>query len=352
MEEVLNQKYYYNTIREWLIAFTIIFLTIIVAKIITWFSNKILKRATAKTKSNLDDILIDMLEEPIVFALSLIGIWIALEQLHFPVSFKEFINKSYHFLITLNITWLIARTLDAIMKEYVLPLVEKSENNLDDQILPIARKGIRLLIWTLGIIVALNNAGYNVGALIAGLGIGGLAFAMAAKDTLSNFFGGLTILTDKPFKIGDRININGYDGFITDIGIRSSRLKTLEGRIVTIPNAKFTDNFIENISSEPSRKVTLNLGLTYDTPPEKIEKAIALLKDVIKNNSSVEQDNNPIGFTSFGDFSLGILYIYYIIPGENILETQTAINLEILKQFNAEKLEFAFPTQTIHTVKA
>ena len=136
---------------------------------------------------------------------------------------------------------------------------------MDDQLLPVVRKGLRATIWILGILVALNNAGYNVGALLAGLGIGGLALAMAAKDTVANIFGGVTIFTDKPFKINERIKLGGFDGTITEIGIRSTRLKTLEGRVVTIPNAKFTGGMVENVSMEPSRKVVLNLGLVYDT---------------------------------------------------------------------------------------
>jgi MscS family membrane protein len=255
----------------------------------------------------------------------------------------------YHILIAINVTWLIARLIDAVIGEYIVPLAEKTESSLDDQIIPVVRKGMRSVIWILGIIVALNNAGYDVGALIAGLGIGGLALAMAAKDSVANIFGGIMIFTDKPFKVGDRIKINGFDGSITEVGIRTSRMRTLEGRLVTIPNSQFTGDMVENVSAEPTRKVVLNLGLTYNTNANQMEQGIDLLKEIANKNEAVNNDY-LVAFNAFGDFSLGLIFIYYINKGSDILNTQTAINLEILKQFKENDLEMAFPTQTIYNI--
>jgi len=276
---------------------------------------------------------------------------LAFEQLSFNDWLDDWLKKAMHVAFTINFTWLIARTVDTLIREYLTPLVTGSENQLDDQLLPLARKGIRTIIWTLGIVLALNNAGYNVGALLAGLGIGGIALAMAAKDTVANMFGGLTIFVDKPFTIKDRIKIGGYDGIVEEIGIRSSRIRTLQGRLVTIPNHKFTDSFVENVTSEPSRKVSMNIGLTYDTPPEKMERAIQILKKIQESDPGLE-DKIWLVFDSFGDFSLGINFVYYISPGQDKTEVQTRINLNILKRFNDEGLEFAFPTQTIFTVQS
>ena len=184
--------------------------------------------------------------------------------------------------------------------------------------------------------------------LLAALGIGGLVFALAAQDSVANLFGGFTIFMDKPFKLRDRIKISGYDGTIKEVGIRSTRLVTLEGRTVTLPNKEFTGSPVENVSSEPTRKVVLNLGLTYDTDDKKIEQAMAILQKIVDNNEGIEEPPK-IAFNQFGDFALNILFIYYIKKGADILGTQTAINLEILKQFNKSKLEFAFPSQTIFT---
>ena len=347
MTEFLEKTFYHNTIMQWAISFAIVFGAVVIAKILYWLSKNVLKKLTAKTKTKLDDLLIDKLEEPIVLAIVLTGLTIAFNRLNFPDALHDWGNKVLHITYTLNITWLIARVVDALIVEYVVPLTEKTENDLDDQLMPILRKGLRAIIWSLGIILALNNAGYDVGALLAGLGIGGLALAMAAKDTVSNFFGGIMIFTDKPFKIGDRIKIGGFDGTIVEIGLRSTRLKTLDGRIVTIPNSKFPEGMVENVSSEPWRKVTLKLGLVYDTTPGQIEQAMAILKEIAAANPNLEE-NVIIGFNEFGDFALGITFIYYIKKGSDIMQTQTDINLAILKRFNAEGLEMAFPTQTIY----
>ena len=349
MSDFLSKTFYHNTLQQWAISLLIILAAVIVARAAYWVFGKVFKKAASKTKSKLDDLIIDMIEEPVVFAITVLGIFIGMERLSFPHGFENFLNKIYHVLIAVNVTWLIARTVDALIREYVAPWVDKSEGDLDDQLLPVVRKGLRFVIWSLGLIVALNNAGYDVGALIAGLGLGGLAFAMAAKDTVSNFFGGITVFADKPFKLGDRIKIDGYDGTILEIGIRSTRLKTLEGRIVTIPNLKFTDSYIENVTAEPTRKVVLNLGLTYDTTPENVQLAIEILKEINANHQSTEGDA-LISFNSWGDFNLGIFFAYYIKKEGDILQTQTDMNLEILKRFNEKGLEFAFPTQTLYNI--
>lgn len=165
------------------------------------------------------------------------------------------------------------------------------------------------------VVIGLNNAGYDVAALLAGLGIGGLAMAMAAKDTVANIFGGFTIFTDQPFRVGDRIKAAGYDGEVQEIGVRSTRLKTLEGRIVTIPNSQIADSPVENVSCEPSRKVTLNLGLTYDTTPEGMAKAMVILDEINAEHPNTE-DNAKVFFNAFGDFAMNIQYIYYITKSQ------------------------------------
>ena len=348
MKEFFDKEFYGNNISQWAISLAIILGVIIISKLLYLIVGRIVKAATKKTKTKLDDLLVDMLEEPIIVGLAIAGIWFAVARLDFTEGVMGGLNKAFYFAIAVDITWLIARTVDALIKEYVVPLADKSESDLDDHLIPIVQKALKTIIWSLGIIVSLNNMGFDVGALIAGLGIGGLALAMAAKDTVSNIFGGVSVFVDKPFKLNERIKIDDYDGTIVDIGLRSTRLKTLEGRIVTIPNHKFTDGYVENVSMEPSRKVVLNLGLTYDTTGEQMQDAMTTLKQITSESKLIE-DGALISFNAFGDFALGILLIYYIKKDSDILDTQTAINIEILNKFNAKKLEFAFPTQTIYT---
>jgi MscS family membrane protein len=346
--DFLQRTYYGNTVLDWLIALAIIVGAFVVGKALYWIFGNVVKQFTKKTKTRLDDIIIDMIEEPIVFIVTIGGVWYGLTRLELHETVDRWLGNVIQFLIILTIAWLITRLLDSFYKEYVVPLVSKTETDLDDQLLPIVQKGTKLTVWSLGIIVALNNAGYDVGALIAGLGIGGLALAMAARDTVSNVFGGLTIFADRPFKLNDRIQIAGYDGFIRDIGVRSTRLETLDGRVVTIPNSKFSDTPVENVSLEPSRKVVSNLGLTYDTPPEKMKRAMEILQEIIAQNDATE-DKVLVSFNAFGDSAMNILFIYYIKSGADILGAQTDINMEVLSRFTAAGLDFAFPTQTIYT---
>ncbi len=347
MKEFLSQSFYGNTVQNWLISFGILLGAIIVAKIIYWVIGKYVKRITEKTASKLDDLLIDKLEEPIVYAIGILGFYWGFQRLTFGAGVDGFFRHMFTFIFTLNITWLVVRTVDALVEEYIVPLVEKSESDLDDQLMPLIRKLFKAILWSMGIIIGLNNAGFDVAALIAGLGIGGLALALAAQDTVKNIFGGIMVYLDKPFKITDRIVISGHDGVVEEVGIRSTRIRTLEGRQITIPNAQFSESPIENISREPSRKIVLNLGLTYETSPEGMEKAMQMLKEIAEAHPSTEEDI-LVSFNNWGDFALGILFIYYIKAGEDILQTQTDINITILKRFNAEGLEFAYPTQTIY----
>ncbi len=351
MNDFFSRPFYNNTVGEWAIALAIIVASIIIAKIVFFIISKVVKKFTKRSKSKLDDIIVDMIEEPIVFAIIIAGIWYGINFLNLTDWWVIFIGKVYYILIIFNVAWMINRLFDALVNEYLEPLIESSDSDLDDQLLPIARKGIKVTVWIIAIVVGLNNAGYDIGALIAGLGIGGLALAMAAKDSVANLFGGFTIFTDKPFTIHDRIKADGYDGTVEEIGIRSTRLKTLEGRMVTIPNALFASDSIENISSETRRKMSLDLGLTYDTTPESMQLAMDILQEIAKNNKSVDPQGVVTAFTEFGDSAMVIRFIYYIISGEDIFFFISAINMEILKKFTENKLDFAFPSQTIYTVK-
>lgn len=348
MTEFLAKEFYWNTVGEWLIALAIILGSILLGRAVFWVLSNIVKKLTAKTKTNIDDIIIDMIEEPMAFAVSILGIWYGLDALHLPDVAHVWINRIYYLLVIFNIAWLINRLIDALIEEYLVPIVEKSESDLDDQLLPILRKGIHAAVWVMAIIIGLNNAGYDVGALIAGLGIGGLAFALAAQDTVANFFGGVTIFVDKPFTVHDWIKINGEEGIVEEVGIRSTRIRTFPGRLVIIPNKVFAESVIENVSAEPNRRVILVLGLTYDMDHNRVQEALKILAEVHEKFSSHLEDKHLELFDSFGDFSLNVKFIYYIKKGEDVFQLNSQINLEILERFNAVGLDFAFPTQTIH----
>ncbi len=333
---------------DWLISLAIVGGTIVVAKLTYWSISIILRSITSRTQTKLDDLIIAKLERPAILGIILIGLYYATERLHFAEKVDLYIHRAFVFLIAINVTWFIVRVVDALIEEYLKPYSKRDDNELNDQMILLIERGANLVLWTVGLILGLNNAGFDVGALIAGLGIGGLALALAAQDTVKNIFGGVMIFLDKPFEIGDRILINSYDGFVEYIGIRSTRLRTLEGRIVTLPNAQFSDSPIENVTLEPSRRIIIILGLVYDTPPEKLDEAISILKDISAQSPLLIRDQSVVFFESFNASSLDIKFVYFIRSGENIMATQTEINKQILARFNNAGLQFAFPTRTVY----
>jgi MscS family membrane protein len=193
--------------------------------------------------------------------------------------------------------------------------------------------------------------GVNVATLVAGLSIGGLAFALAAQDTIKNIYGGFTIFTDRPFRIGDRIKVDGFDGFVENIGIRSTRIRTLEKRLVTMPNYKLVEASVENISEEPMRRILMKLGLTYNTTPQKMNEAMGILKAIPEKVRNVDPKDITVAFTDFTDFSLVITFVYFIRKNADVMETPSQVNTEILRAFNEAGLQFAYPTQTVYIEK-
>ncbi len=349
---IFEATFYGNTIYEWMKAFAIIVAALIVGKTVYWIFQNIARKLTQKTETKLDDIILDMIEEPIVVILTVFGFGFAFNTLTFEsAKVGEFIANAMTAAITLSVAWLFARLIDSLIQEYLVPLTEKTESDLDDQLLPILRKGAKLGIWTVGVIVALNNAGYDVGAVLAGLGVGGLALAIAAQDTVANIFGGATIFADRPFIMGDRVRVGGYDGVVREIGIRSSRLETRDGAMVTMPNSKFTGSAVENVSTGIGRRIVTTLGLTYDTTPEQMEKAMAILREITDANEGVNEDVK-ISFSSWGDFAMGIRLAFFVKPDAHFRNTENGVNMEILKRFTAEGLNFAYPTRTLYNISA
>ena len=342
----LNQEIFGNPIEKWLIALGILLGSFVLVKVIYWMFSNIFQKITSKTKNKLDDKLLRTLQKPITFLIIALAYLYAVKFLHFTSNTESILLNIAYLFIAVVLTSIISRIIDAVISEVVLPFSEKSETSFDNHLIPVIQKAVRAIVWSLGIVIGLDNIGFDITAMIAGLGIGGLALALAAQDSVKNIFAGIMIFLDKPFKIKDRMKIDGHDGVVEEVGLRSTRIRTLEGRIVTIPNCTFTDNSVINVTSQPALKVRINLGLTYDTTEEDMQKAIDILKDIVKNQDAIT-DDYAAGFNGFGDFSLNILFMYYVRPESHWLNTQTLVNKEVLKRFNEQGLEFAFPTQTI-----
>ncbi len=346
---MLEYELWGNTLESWGISILIIVGAVVVVKLISLFSRKVLKPFITRTPNHLDNVIYYSLESPIKFAVMLLGIWIAIHRLVYPDNFVKAIDNAYRILIVLDITWVFARLIGGLLEIYL----RKDSTGQTHKMMPIIKRTALVLVWIIGIVMALSNIGVNISALLGTLGIGGIAFALAAQDTVKNIFGAFTIFTDKPFNIGDTIRVDSFEGTVIDVGARSTKIMDYDKRIITFPNYKITDANIINISSEPKRRVVLNLGLTYDTTPEKMKEALDILKAIperVENVSSNPSDTTAV-FTNYADSALVIMYIYFIEKQGDILGVTSNMNMEILSSFNKAGLEFAFPTQTVYIQK-
>jgi MscS family membrane protein len=337
--DFLDKIFCGNSVKDWLISLAIIIGAVIVNMLITLLNKNVLKKITAKSKHRIDDILLDSLEKPVTFGIILFAIWVAMARLDLGTKMYDIIEKAYHILIVLNITWFASKFSTSLISEY--------KERINSRLLPLIKRTILTVIWIIGVVTALNNIGIEIASILGVLGVGGVSVALAAQDTIKNIFSGITIITDSPFRIGDIIQFDSYEGIVQDIGLRSTRILTYEQRVVSVPNYKLMDASVINISAEPSRRVLIKLGLTYDTTPQKMKEAIAILKKVPSVVNEIEENTIAV-FSEFGDFSLNITYIYYIKKNIDIRESISKVNFEILNNFNNAGLNFAFPTQTIY----
>ncbi|KYC46143.1 MAG: Small-conductance mechanosensitive channel MscMJ [Candidatus Methanofastidiosum methylothiophilum] len=352
INSLLSQTYFDNTLISYLIFFLVTAGFVVIGKTVYYFSKTLLKKIAKKTQTKFDDILVDMVEEPLVIFIVIFGLMLGWGFLSFPnyPMIPKYFGHIVYMIVALNVAWFISRFLDSLIENYLLPLTQKTKTDLDDHLLPIIRKVISVIVFGIAIITILDEFGIEIGPMLAGLGIGGLAFALASKDLISNLFGSTTVLFDKPFFLGERIKVGSYDGTVKEIGIRTTQIETLEGSIVFIPNSKFTQTEVENISRQWARRMKMTIGLTYNMNSEKIKKAKELIREAVLSEEGTSKERIMINFTEFGDFSKNIMVIYWVTNKPNYFEIVDRINLKIMESFEKHKIEFAFPTQTIELV--
>lgn len=288
---------------------------------------------------------------PIRLLLVAIAVFATQEILKLPATTDQIAEMIVSILGTLAIVIFLYQLLEVV--EYELTkFVKREDNEFDMNLVQMVRIVTRVLIVVFGFIYLLKAAtGKPMTTLLAGLGIGGLAVALAAQDTLKNLFGSFMIMIDKPFKVGDRVVAEGFDGFVEEIGFRSTRLRTFSGHLISIPNEKMASVSLENIAQRPSIRRLTNITITYDTPPDKVDRAVSIIKDILKDHEGMHPDYPPrVYFSEFNDTSLNIMMIYWYHPPDywNFMAFSEDINLQIMRAYEAEGIEFAFPTTTTY----
>lgn len=336
------------------------FMVVLIERILRWILRR--RQRRLEDEAGADNLWVRLLLRALIRPLSLFiwvyGIYIALSPLfvHFerpeePNLFHLVAQRAADIGGLFALFWFLLN-LVRLLDERLRRFAAASESTIDDMLAPLVGKTLRIFIGAIGVVVILQNlTGVQIGPLLASLGIGGLAVALAAKDTIGNFFGTLTILFDKPFQVGERIVIEGQDGTVESVGFRSTRIRTLTGNLVTIPNEKVVNSVLENVGRRPNIRWLSDIGLPYDTPPEKVERAVAILRQLLENHEGMHPDWPPrVHFNGFNDWSLNVTVVLWYHPPDwwayQAWLQETC--LQIMRRFAAEGIEFAFPSQTVY----
>ena len=351
-----------NTIWRFGLVLLVVMAAMAAGRIIQFAIKSYAMRLAKKRGQSSLTLLLKALANPIYVATFAAGIFFAKAPLFFDdeIGIRTAIGggwtKLARVILAIAAAYGLYRLVDVI-EYYLNRLVGKTETKLDDMLVPIVRKALRLTIAIIAILLISENIlGTNIKSLLLSAGVGGIAVALAAKDTIANFFGSITIFTDRPFQMGELIKIGEHRGPVEAVGFRSTRIRTLQGHLVTIPNSVITNSSVENIGRRPFIRRTSNITITYDSGHTKAKRAVEIIKEVLAGVPEVNTDPEKpprVYFSDFNDCSLNIYMSYWVRPPDYWLYQQVneQVNLEIMKRFEAEQIEFAFPTQTLYVKK-
>ena len=280
---------------------------------------------------------------------------VALARILYVVPWPERLANGAHTLAAVADTVAVAylaMALTNVAARWVEQAARRTRSRMDDMLAPLVGKTLRGVVWVLAMVQIVQTLSNRpITSILAGLGIGGLAVALAAQETIRNFFGSLVLLMDKPFEIGDRIRAGDLDGEVIAVGFRSTRIRTLDGERVTIPNADLASRVIYNVGQRSYIRRVLTLGIAYETPPERVRRALEILREMLNNHEGMDPAYPPrIHFTEFAPYSLNLEVVFWYHPADwwKCRAFVERLNLRILEQFNREGIVFAYPTQTVY----
>ena len=345
-----NTQFYDNSLLQYAEFLGILIIFYVLSKIVYMLFTRYLRQLAKTTKTDLDDILLEISEGPLIFLVLILGLYVGKIVSLTPTSPPaQLLDGIFEILLTLDIVWFALKFIDSFVVKYMRKHAERSEAKLNEQLISLIRTTLRIAIGLLALVFILSNFGFDVTALVAGLGIGGIAVALAAQDSISNFIGAIVIFTSKPFRLNDTVKIGQYIGTVREVSLRNTKIELLSGTYLIIPNNKVVSDVVENFTMAKERMIEQVIGLTYDTNAAKLERAIKILSDITLSHPNVSR--NDIKFMEYGAYSLNINMRYWIKDPNLYRDTLNDINMKIKKAFEKEKIEMAFPTQTIQLVK-
>lgn len=350
--QLFDQSFAGISIGRALLAGSLLFLTLLLRNLFAQLLARSLFATARRTAGEVDAILLEQLKRPTSFLVLIGGLWLAISVLALP---QEPLNlaagaaEMIRLLFIINIGWFLFN-LVGLFDAWLGHWTQKTESTLDDHLLPFIRKGLRAFVVVMIALMLAQTLGYPISGLIASLGIGGLAVALAAKDSLANIFGSLMIILDRPFQIGDWIKAGDIEGTVEEIGFRSTRIRTFAKTLVTTPNSTLTNLSIDNFSRMPKRRIKFSVGVSYATTPGEMREAVARIRALLREHPAIDQEFLLVNFTDFAASSLDILVYCFTrstVWGE-YLDARQDVCLKIMDILEELGLEIAFPSRTLY----
>ena len=344
MNKLLNFTIFGNSVLQYAVSIFIFLFFVLVVKIFALYVIKIIKRFAEKTKNKFDDFLVNLLNKIAIPALYLVGLYLATKSLNIPLFLKKFLNYTILAVVIFFGIKIITAFINFCFKVYLIK--QKEDPTLEKSLAGILII-IRVVLWIIALMFFLDNLGFKISTIIAGLGIGGVAIALAAQTILKDLFSYFCIIFDKPFRVGDFIVVGDFSGNVEYIGIKTTRLRSINGEVLIISNSDLTDSRIRNYKLMERRRVIFKIGVVYNTDLEKIKEIPRIIEKIISNINDAIFDRAH--FSSFGDFSLLFEVSYFVLGSDykKYMDVQEKINIAIMEEFKKHNIEFAYPTQTI-----
>lgn len=328
----------------------LIIICVLIHKLLSWFFDWLIYQLLKnKGYGNIAHDYIMPVARPFSLLIIVAILIILIPVLQLPITFNHYFILLLNALLPLFGTMMAYKVVD-VLGEYMKKKAAQTETTMDDQIVPILKRVLKIFVVIIGFLYILNNLRFDITALLAGISIGGLAFALAAQDTIKNFFGSLMILFDKPFQIGDWVTAGDIDGTVEEVGFRSTRIRTFRNSLITVPNGKLADMAVDNHGLRKYRRFYTTITITYDTPTHLIEAFTDGLKKIVEEHPHTWKEFYNIYFNNMSAYSLDIMfYVFLDVPtwGEE-LKYKEEILLSIMKLAKQLGINFAFPTQTLH----
>lgn len=337
-----------NTVTHYVISAIFLVGAILLRKFLTTVFFNQLKKLAAKTETTLDDKLFPAMEAPVATFVMVAGIFAALKVLKLSETADRSIAAGSTVAFSLVIFWGLLRAFDAII-DHAAEIAREKQMSIA-AFMPWIKKSLIAVFVVIGTLMTIQSLGYNVSTILQGLGIGGLAFALAAQDTIANLFGSLVVAIDQPFKIGEVVKIGSYLGTVEDIGLRSTKIRLADKSLVVMPNKMVSSEAVVNLSRFTQRRVEQVLGLTYDTTPDQLTAIVEDIRGILAADAEVDPASVLVYFRDLSASSLDVWIVYASreADAKKGFALKQRMNLAFMRAVTARGLSFAFPTQTMH----